>query len=396
MKRIEPKDLIERLGVEGLCETADRYYADVDLDDEQHFKPFGSISDTPMTLKYLGEVLAGLELGVGMSVLDFGAGTGWISRHLGQMGLRALALDPSTKALELASNFAEQERARPLGIPPEFLEFDGRRVPLSDESVDRVLCFDAFHHVPNPGDIVAELFRVLKDGGIVGMSEPGATHSSSEMSQYEMRSFDVLENDVDVQVLAKTAADVGFSEFWSVPVLDHAIPIRPRTQQLFVRGVPPLKSLWRIFRGLQQSYSNRSVFFFRKGRERPDSRRPLGLSHTLRARAEPGARAGLPVPIALEIDNTGSAHWLSENLRDLGVVKVGIQLVDGPTGAHPDFRRASLPGPVGPGDSAVIETSVLLERSGHYELKIDLVSESVCWFEQLGSAPVTLSLDVAD
>lgn len=394
MKRIEPEELIARLGVEGLCATADLYYRDVDLDDEQHFKPFGSVSDAPMTLKYLGEVLAGLELGVGMSVLDFGAGTGWISRHLGQMGLQAFALDPSRRALELASKVSEQERPRPLRIPPELLEYDGHRIPLDDESVDRVLCFDAFHHVPNPSEVVVEFFRILRPGGIVGMSEPGATHSRSEMSQYEMRSFDVLENDVDVQVLSRTALEAGFSEFWSVPVLDHKIPIRPRTQSLFVRGVPPLKSLWRIFKGLQQSYANRSVLFFRKGEERLDSRRATGLAYEMQVSSDSQPRAGAPFGVTLTIRNSGKAHWLAENVKDLGVVKVGVQLEQGPSGSDPDFLRISLPGPVAPGEAVELQTALQLDVPGRHVLKIDLVSEHVCWFEQLGSEPVRLDVDV--
>ena len=39
------------------------------------------------------------------------------------------------------------------------LPFDGHRLELDDESVDRVACNDAFHHVPNPGEVLAEFAR---------------------------------------------------------------------------------------------------------------------------------------------------------------------------------------------------------------------------------------------
>ena len=60
------------------------------------------------------------------------------------------------------------------------------------------MCLDAFHHVPNPGLVLAELSRVLKEGGIAGFAEPGPEHSKSPQSQYEMKTFKVVENDVNV------------------------------------------------------------------------------------------------------------------------------------------------------------------------------------------------------
>ena len=36
-------------------------------------------------------------------------------------------------------------------------------------SVDRIVCFDAFHHAPNPRAVIREFGRVLADGGIAGV-----------------------------------------------------------------------------------------------------------------------------------------------------------------------------------------------------------------------------------
>ena len=33
---------------------------------------------------------------------------------------------------------------------------------LTDESVDRIVCFDAFHHVPNPAEVIGEFGRVVE------------------------------------------------------------------------------------------------------------------------------------------------------------------------------------------------------------------------------------------
>lgn len=397
MKSIEPSDLIETLGIDGLCETADRYYDSVGLRDQQQFKPFASIEDAPLTLKFLGELLAGLELGVGMTVLDFGAGTGWLTRRLCQMGVFGVGVDPSKRALELARQFEDLELPGPLQTRARFLHYDGKRLPLDDASVDRVVCFDAFHHVPNQRDVVFEFFRVLVDGGVVGMSEPGDNHAYSEMSQYEMRKYNVLENNVDAGVLAGFAREAGFSEFWSVPVLDHAIPIRPHAQAAFRSGRPPLRALWRIFKGLEQTYRNRSVIFFRKGAPRPDSRRAHGLAHETSFVSPPRTvRSGQPISLSFRTRNVGSSTWLAANERELGVVKIGLQLRSAPDGrSDPDFSRIAIERDIAPGEESIVQSqSFVLTEPGEYILSVDLVSEHVCWLEQLGSRPETLELTV--
>src|SRR4029077_2535679 len=92
------------------------------------------------------------------------------------------------------------------------LVFDGRRIDLPDASVDRIVSFDAFHHLPNPDEVLREFARVLKPGGIAGFAEPGARHSRSPMSQFEMRTYRVVENDIDVHAIWRTAARCGFRD----------------------------------------------------------------------------------------------------------------------------------------------------------------------------------------
>lgn len=54
-------------------------------------------------------------------------------------------------------------------VEPVFLPFDGIRLNLPDHSMDRVVVNDAFHHIPNVGDVLKEFYRVLKPGGLVSM-----------------------------------------------------------------------------------------------------------------------------------------------------------------------------------------------------------------------------------
>ena len=117
-------------------------------------------------------VLQGLQLCPGMTVLEFGAGTCWAARMLTQLGCKVIACDVSATALQIGRE--HYNRNGPFGDQPapEFLHFDGRRIDLADGSVDRVICLDAFHHVPNPDEVLLELARVLGPGSIAGFAEP--------------------------------------------------------------------------------------------------------------------------------------------------------------------------------------------------------------------------------
>ncbi len=49
---------------------------------------------------------------------------------------------------------------------------DGTNLPLTDSCVDTVTCNAVIEHVPNPGDLVAEMHRVLRPGGYAQLMVP--------------------------------------------------------------------------------------------------------------------------------------------------------------------------------------------------------------------------------
>lgn len=105
------------------------------------------------------------------------------------------------------------------------------------------------------------------------------------------------------------------------------------------------------------------------------------------------ARAGVPLHARLRFENAGSAPWRSRG-------KEGIQLsyhwLD-PLG-NPiewDGMRASLPRTVDPGDEIELDATVRTPRPpGGYRLAFDLVSEHRFWFQEIGSTPLDLPVDV--
>jgi hypothetical protein len=105
-------------------------------------------------------------------------------------------------------------------------------------------------------------------------------------------------------------------------------------------------------------------------------------------------RAGVTSPARLRLENAGSAPW-----RSLG--KEGIQLsyhwLD-PLGNAIvwDGPRTAFAEPVEPGVTVELEIGVTAPRPpGSYRLAFDLVEEYRFWFEELGSSPLDLPVDVA-
>jgi SAM-dependent methyltransferase len=390
---IDPKDVIQRYSVEELCETADGYYRAVTDPAPLMSKPFTFLHEAPEALQNLGLLLAGLQLGKTMTVLDFGAGTCWLSRFLTQLNCQAICCDASPAALEIGRRlFAEHPLIGTAVYTPRFLPFDGHTIDLPDASVDRVVCFDAFHHVPNPAEVIRELGRVLKPGGIAGFSEPGRAHSRTAQSQYEMRNFRVLENDIDVNEISRLAQPAGFTRLSLKVVCDREMSLDEYNVLFGAGDAEPLKS--ELWNETHNTMHNRAIFFLHKGPLRRDSRSHVGLAHRIEVTpAEAVVPPGERLRLAATITNTGDAHWLHTNAEIFGIVRLGTHLYDGQGRLlSVDFTRHDLPEPVEPGRTLGLAAEIVLPAPGAYRLALDLVAEGVTWFENVGSVPVHVNV----
>ena len=108
--------------------------------------------------------LGGLDLPEGAFAVEFGSGTGWVTRDLIEMAgaARALGIEPSPVMVARAE--AHFEGVEELS----FTTGDAKATGLEDASVDMVLMHTLLCHVPGPEDVVREAWRVLKPGGLPG------------------------------------------------------------------------------------------------------------------------------------------------------------------------------------------------------------------------------------
>jgi len=61
-----------------------------------------------------------------------------------------------------------------LGTSAQVIVGDAEALPFRDAAFDIVACVDSFLHYPNPGEVLAEIARVMKPRGRVILADPWA------------------------------------------------------------------------------------------------------------------------------------------------------------------------------------------------------------------------------
>lgn len=391
-RRFTTSELLAR--TDSFNAAADRYFADHGDVDALLEKPWNA-GEYGRYLFNLGVLFHWAKVAPGDTVADFGAGTCWVSHFLNLHGCRTISVDVSPAALALGRRLFQQHSLTRWELDPRFVPYDGYTIPLEDGACDRVIVHDAFHHVPNQEQILGELCRITKQGGIVAMCEPGRCHSNTPESRREMETTGVLENDIVVEELERVARSSGFRSVSVVPLsLGGASEVAASDFPGFLVG----RGLLRHWSQCARFLVGQHFILLYKGEYRPTSRRQEGL----RARIEVGgamhreAVAGGRVEVPIQVRNEGEALWLGESHGVPGVTRVGAHLGDaeGAPLDH-DWYRLSLPGEMAPHEEAalVLELSVP-STPGRYVVEVDLVAEGVAWFGQLGSPTAKLTLDV--
>ncbi len=391
---VDVRKLLDTYTVDELSEAADDYYRkNLDGVDYYYAKPVGNIDEAPDLLICFAQVLAGVRPIRGMRVLDFGAGTGWTSRMLTQLGCEVVVCDVSATALDIAAEMFERLPVAGDQPAPTFLRWDGFRFDLDDESIDRIFCIDAFHHVPNPAAVLAEMGRVLKPGGVAGFQEPGPNHSKTAQSQFEMKQFTVIENDIIMDNIDEWGRAAGFTDLRLAVFTSDQFQTSIEGYNDFLAGGVTRTHL---YEHMLPFVGERRIFFLSKGeRATADSRERRGLDARLEIHLDAGPiGAGTAIVGHATATNTGTTHWLASDAVQ-GPVLIGVHLLDA-EGKYldRDYTRIPLPrgsgGGVASGEAVAFDFELAAPESpGDYQLEFDLVAEHVAWFEMNG-VPTTL------
>jgi SAM-dependent methyltransferase len=386
-----------RARTDELNQKAELYFAEYPDPEFILGKPFTEKDDFPLRLFETGVLFHFLRASPGDVVLEFGAGTCWLSHFLNRFGCKTISVDISATALKLGRTLFERDPATRWDLEPQFLVYDGHRISLPSAACDRVVINDAFHHIPNPEEILRELARVLTPGGIVVMAEPGAGHAHHEESVREVEETGVLENEVLLEELDEMAQRAGFDEPALVCLSLVAATEVPFSKLGTWAESGALLDQWHALHDGRRRY-----IVLHKGPWVPTTRRPQTLNariEILEPRGPLACRAGGEMlRLRVRIVNRGDTRWLATAVERRGWARLGVHLYrdDGEAGEAVDFDwlRISLPRDVDPGEEVALEVELPPLEPGTYRLVFDLVAEQVCWFAQRGSPTVSATLVV--
>ena len=146
-----------------------------------------------------------LELSRGDVVLDVGSGYSWTTEWFLRSGYEPIGMDICRAYLEIGIARVALNR-------PHLLVGDAECLPIRDASVQAVLGFEAFHHIPNRPVAMREFSRVLQDGHPVVLVEPGGAHEHAAISVEVMQKYGTLEKGMDLADVVGYAAGSDLGE----------------------------------------------------------------------------------------------------------------------------------------------------------------------------------------
>lgn len=168
------------------------------------FNP-GDPQYTAHLIKRFGSLLHLLDLNPGDPVLDIGCGYAWTTEWLMKMGFEPVGIDITRTYIDIGIK-------RMNGNLPHLVVGDVENLPLLDNTFKAVLCYDAFHHIPDRKKAMAQFARILKSDGKVVMAEPGKDHENAQVSIDVMNKYGILEIGMSLDDVTQYCQGLPFSK----------------------------------------------------------------------------------------------------------------------------------------------------------------------------------------
>jgi glycosyltransferase involved in cell wall biosynthesis/2-polyprenyl-3-methyl-5-hydroxy-6-metoxy-1,4-benzoquinol methylase len=340
-----------------------------------------------------------LALRADAKLLDVGCGPGWLTEYFARLGYEMTGIDISDGLIQVAR---ERLEGLPYQVDHEtplrcrFVTHDIEAGPL-EERFDAIICYDALHHFADEKSVFRNLAAMLEIGGVLFIVE-GHKPPSGSPTEIELRGFmekyKTLESPFNSDYLRALIDQNGFaivSDYVSVNGLFE--------RKLLTRDEEDLTLPLRSFDTDYHYFTCMKVTGRGPGSNVPDSRNPGTLRARILARTSPPetVTAGASFKLPITFINVGDTLWLTGQTVRNGLVMPGVKITDEAKKLVGENHGPLLPRAVAPGRSLTLDLLIHAPaQPGAYTVKVDLVDQKVCWFEEKGSEPLLFAIEVSE
>lgn len=348
----------------------------LDEDTHRHFCDFANIAYA-------------LSLPAGSTILDVGCGSGWLCEYFARFGYNVTGIDLSPELIRIAET---RIRSLPFGVDDEtkmkcqFLVHDIEQEPL-DTTFDAILCYDSLHHFEDEHSVLGNIASMLGEGGFLFVAEgekpPAGSETETELRQV-METFETLEAPFTRDYLLELLTEHGF-----LLVGDYAA----------VTGFVDRDNLeGNTLRFVETPAFN---YLLCKKSSRPsirDSKSPGRLLAGLSLLGSWTEKVAVSSQIEFDVavENIGDTVWLVSRAPLVGRVRLGLKILNSSNEVLEEIHGwPRLQKPLAPAEKTTLRVSLKAPKQpGSYSIKLDLLDQNICWFEQHGSKPLVLNLTV--
>jgi SAM-dependent methyltransferase len=340
-----------------------------------------------------------LALRADAKILDVGCGPGWLTEYFARLGYEMTGIDISDDLIQVAR---ERLEGLPYQVDHEtplhcrFITHDIEAEPL-DEKFDAIICYDALHHFADEKSVFRNLADMLEIGGLLFIVE-GHKPPSGSPTEIELRGFmekyKTLESPFSSDYLRALIDQNGFAIVSDYVSVNGLFERKMLTQDEGDSSLPlgALDTDYHYFTCMKVTDRG-------PGSNVPDSRNPGTLRARIVARTSPPetVTAGTSFKLPITFINLGDTLWLTGQTVRNGLVMPGVKITDETKGLVGENHGPLLPRAVAPGGSLTLDLLIHAPaQPGAYTVKVDLVNQKVCWFEEKGSEPLVFAIKVSE
>lgn len=151
---------------------------------------------------YMGQAFR-FESWAGKRVLEVGCGSGIDACEFARYGAHVSAVDITENAVKLTTELAKEA-----GYDMDVRQYNGLTIPFERETFDLVYAFGVLHHVKGVEELLDNIYKVTKDGGMINAMLYNTDSLLFAYSILHQRIFNSSSNDrllTEANILAKTS-----------------------------------------------------------------------------------------------------------------------------------------------------------------------------------------------